>query len=55
MANFLWTIGTGFEPEFSYCRRMITKINSFITILDDIYDVYGTLDELELFTKAIER
>ncbi|XP_008460931.2 terpene synthase 10-like isoform X1 [Cucumis melo] len=55
MANFLWTIGTGFEPEFSYSRRMITKINSFITILDDIYDVYGTLDELDLFTNAIER
>jgi isoprene synthase len=28
---------------------------SFVTIIDDIYDVYGTLDELELFTNAVER
>ncbi|KAM7500244.1 hypothetical protein LguiA_024658 [Lonicera macranthoides] len=36
-------------------RRMSTKVNSLVTIIDDIYDVYGTLDELELFTNAVER
>jgi hypothetical protein len=30
-------------------------VNAFITIIDDIYDVHGTLEELELFTKAIDR
>ena len=55
MENFLWTVGVVFEPEFGYCRRMLTKVNALITVIDDIYDVYGTLDELELFTDAVER
>ncbi|KAG2689096.1 hypothetical protein I3760_09G124200 [Carya illinoinensis] len=37
--NFLWTVGFG----------------ALITIIDDAYDIYGTLEELELFTKVVER
>ncbi|KAF8409457.1 hypothetical protein HHK36_005533 [Tetracentron sinense] len=55
MENFLWTVGMTFEPQFGYCRRMSTKINALLTTIDDIYDVYGTLDELKLFTDAVER
>ncbi|XP_022971750.1 terpene synthase 10-like [Cucurbita maxima] len=55
MENFFWSMGIGFEPELSYFRRMCTKVGAIITTIDDIYDIYGTLDELELFTKAIER
>ncbi|CAI9114756.1 OLC1v1015549C1 [Oldenlandia corymbosa var. corymbosa] len=53
--NFYWTIGETFEPEHGYCRRISTKINALLTAVDDIYDVYGTLEELQLFTEAIER
>ncbi|KAL5101211.1 hypothetical protein RYX36_005538 [Vicia faba] len=31
------------------------KLITAMTIIDDTYDAYGTIDELELFTKAIER
>ncbi|XP_031270973.1 terpene synthase 10-like [Pistacia vera] len=55
MENFLWTVGVIFKPEFGYCRRMSTKVNALITTIDDVYDVYGTLDELELFTDVVER
>uniref|UniRef100_M1CHJ1 Monoterpene synthase 2 n=1 Tax=Solanum tuberosum TaxID=4113 RepID=M1CHJ1_SOLTU len=44
-----------FEPQYSNSRRMLTKVAALGTIIDDIYDVYGTLDELELFTDAVER
>ncbi|WCJ31210.1 Myrcene synthase chloroplastic [Euphorbia peplus] len=53
--NFLWTVGVIYEPRYGYCRRMATKVNALITTIDDIYDVYGTLEELELFTDAVQR
>ena len=55
MENFFWTVGVIFEPQFSNCRIMLAKFASLITTIDDVYDVYGTLDELELFTDAIVR
>ncbi|KAM7524584.1 hypothetical protein LguiA_014486 [Lonicera macranthoides] len=36
-------------------RRMSTKVNSLVTTIDDIYDVYATFQELQLFTNAVER
>jgi hypothetical protein len=34
---------------------MIVKVLALITTIDDVYDVYGTLEELELFTDVVER
>ncbi|GKU94198.1 hypothetical protein SLEP1_g7724 [Rubroshorea leprosula] len=55
MENFLWTIEVLFKPQYGYFRRMAAQVNALVTTIDDVYDVYGTLDELELFTGAIER
>ncbi|TXG47887.1 hypothetical protein EZV62_027181 [Acer yangbiense] len=49
---FFWTVGVIYEPQFGYCRRILTKFGALITTIDDVYDVYGTLEELELFTDA---
>ncbi|OIW05928.1 hypothetical protein TanjilG_07204 [Lupinus angustifolius] len=54
METFYWTVGIVFEPQFSHVRKGLTKVCSLMTIMDDMYDVYGTLDELELFTAAVE-
>ncbi|KAK7257510.1 hypothetical protein RIF29_31536 [Crotalaria pallida] len=54
MECFFWTVGMVFEPQFSHVRKGLTKVTSLITTIDDVYDVYGTLDELELFTAAVE-
>lgn len=34
---------------------MMIKVITLLSIIDDTYDAYGTIDELELFTKAVER
>ncbi|CAI0550316.1 unnamed protein product [Linum tenue] len=52
---FFWSVSLMFEPQFSSYRRGLTKVSSFITTIDDIYDIYGTMNELELFTDAVER
>ncbi|KAG5020994.1 hypothetical protein AAZX31_06G282600 [Glycine max] len=54
MECFFWTVGMVFEPQLSDLRKGLTKVASLITTIDDVYDVYGTLDELELFTAAVE-
>nr|QNV48477.1 linalool synthase [Ficus carica] len=52
--NYLWATGMVHEPQLEYCRRMSTKIFAILTIIDDVFDVYGKLHELELFTDAFE-
>ncbi|GLT65718.1 hypothetical protein SLA2020_381320 [Shorea laevis] len=55
MECFFWTVGMAFEPQLSNLRKELTKVAALVTTIDDVYDIYGTLDELELFTDAVER
>ncbi|XP_028802769.1 tricyclene synthase TPS4, chloroplastic-like [Neltuma alba] len=55
MECFFWAVGMASEPQHSELRKALTKVACFVTTIDDVYDVYGTLDELELFTAAVER
>nr|ABA86247.1 (-)-linalool-like synthase [Picea sitchensis] len=43
------------DPQHSSFRLGFTKITYLGTVLDDIYDTFGTMDELELFTAAVKR
>ncbi|XP_051125075.1 germacrene A synthase-like [Andrographis paniculata] len=52
---YFWAAGVYYEPEYSRGRIMLTKLMIIISITDDTYDAYGTLEELQAFTKAIER
>ncbi|KAM7493650.1 hypothetical protein LguiB_028259 [Lonicera macranthoides] len=52
---YFWILGVYFEPQYFFARRILTKVVSLTTIIDDIYDVYGTIEELILFTNAIQR
>jgi hypothetical protein len=55
MENYLWAMGIIFEPQFLKCRISITKFVCILLAIDDMYDIYGSLDELECFTDAVDR
>ncbi|KAG9444303.1 hypothetical protein H6P81_015643 [Aristolochia fimbriata] len=51
---YFWPVAVYHEPKYSRGRVHATKVIALTTVIDDIYDVYGTLNELELFTHAIQ-
>ncbi|CAN1139226.1 Alpha-terpineol synthase, chloroplastic [Linum perenne] len=53
--SYLWSISASADPKMSGLRKATAKVAVIVHILDDAYDVYGFLGELELFTAAIER
>ncbi|KAK7335546.1 hypothetical protein VNO80_27449 [Phaseolus coccineus] len=52
---FLWMLGVFPEPCYSHCRIELAKAICILQVLDDMFDTYGTLDELILFTEAVQR
>nr|XP_043613103.1 (-)-beta-pinene synthase, chloroplastic-like [Erigeron canadensis] len=50
--NFMWSVAENYLPHFQG-RRALAAVNALITTIDDVYDVYGTLDELEQFTNVV--
>ncbi|KAL2466456.1 Alpha-humulene/(-)-(E)-beta-caryophyllene synthase [Abeliophyllum distichum] len=52
---FFWAMGVYHEPQYSVARIMLTKTIAMTSIIDDTYDAYGVVEELEIFTEAIQR
>ncbi|KAM3359804.1 vetispiradiene synthase 2-like [Capsicum galapagoense] len=52
---FFWAVGVYFEPQYSRARVMLAKCIAMISVIDDTYDSYGTLNELVVFTEAVDR
>ncbi|XP_054817475.1 (-)-germacrene D synthase-like isoform X2 [Prosopis cineraria] len=53
--GYFWVLGVYFEPQFMLGRTIMTKLGTLMAVVDDTYDAYGTIEELELFTQAIGR
>ena len=53
--HYFWANGIVSGPEYSAFRDMATKVICLITTVDDVYDVYGSLEELKLFTDYVDR
>ncbi|XP_072081867.1 probable sesquiterpene synthase [Arachis hypogaea] len=52
---YFWPFAMNSEPKYTTFRRVVAKVVQWMTIFDDTYDVYGTIEELELLTQAIRR
>lgn len=52
---YFWITGVYFEPEYAKARTFLTKVITLTSVIDDIYDAYGIIEELEQFTDAIEK
>ncbi|KAJ7950334.1 Isoprene synthase [Quillaja saponaria] len=55
MESYIWHPEMSFAPQFGDFRRTSSKLYTLMTMLDDIYDIYGTLEELEILTDAFCR
>ncbi|KAG6512649.1 hypothetical protein ZIOFF_030774 [Zingiber officinale] len=53
--GYYWVLTIYFEPQHSRARVICSKVFSLLSIMDDIYDNYGTLEECTLLTEAIKR
>ncbi|KAF9601573.1 hypothetical protein IFM89_020429 [Coptis chinensis] len=55
MMNYFWSVEMISEPQFGHFREELTKVAILLTAIDDLYETHGSLEELELFTDAVER
>ncbi|KAL3832947.1 hypothetical protein ACJIZ3_007683 [Penstemon smallii] len=51
----MWSMAMLLHPKLSFQRILLTKPISLVYIVDDIFDLYGTIDHLTLFTQAVKR
>ncbi|KAL8483330.1 hypothetical protein ACS0TY_026137 [Phlomoides rotata] len=52
---YFWAVAVYYEPQFSRARIMLAKAIAITSVLDDTYDSYGLIEELDILTKALER
>ncbi|KAM3362563.1 alpha-farnesene synthase [Capsicum galapagoense] len=53
--SFFFAAGIASEAQHGSIRKWLTKVIQLILIIDDVYDIYGSLTEVQQFTRAIEK
>ncbi|KAH6818181.1 hypothetical protein C2S51_001784 [Perilla frutescens var. frutescens] len=52
---YLWGIAYHYEPQYSYVRMVIGQTYQMLELVDDTYDNYATLEEIDLLNQAFAR
>ena len=55
IVSFMTGLGLVSDPKQSSYRKWFAKATALVIVIDDIYDVYGYLEELQHFTNAVDR
>ncbi|PIA43665.1 hypothetical protein AQUCO_01800018v1 [Aquilegia coerulea] len=55
LEHLFWSLEMIPGRQYGRFREGLTPLTSLITVIDDVYDIYGTLEELELFTNVVDR
>ncbi|KAL2329308.1 hypothetical protein Fmac_022735 [Flemingia macrophylla] len=53
--SFMCAAGVAFEPKYKSVRKWLTKVIILVIVIDDVYDIHASFEELMPFTMAIER
>ncbi|KAF3612432.1 hypothetical protein FXO38_36843 [Capsicum annuum] len=53
--SFFFAVGIASEAQHGSMRKWLTKVIQLILIIDDVYDIYGSLADVQQFTRAIEK
>nr|ADT64306.1 E-beta-farnesene synthase 1 [Artemisia annua] len=53
--GYFWILSIYYEPQHARTRMFLMKTCMWLVVLDDTFDNYGTYEELEIFTQAVER
>ncbi|CAA2962208.1 probable terpene synthase 11, partial [Olea europaea subsp. europaea] len=55
MECYFWTVGILPDPKYSQARIELAKTIAILLVIDDIFDTYGSINELLLFNDAIQK
>ncbi|KAI4303940.1 hypothetical protein MLD38_039517 [Melastoma candidum] len=52
--SFFFALGVTPEPEAKSLRRSLAKVVAMLLVIYDVYDIFGSLEELRCFTRTIK-
>ncbi|CAL0334283.1 unnamed protein product [Lupinus luteus] len=53
--SFMCSAGVAIQPKYKSLRKWLTKVITFVLVIDDVYDIHASFEEVKLFTEAFER
>jgi len=53
--SFMCATGVASETKYESLRKWLTKVIILVLVIDDVYDIHASFEELKPFTMAFQR